>query len=178
MAFTIAAAGLLLGTLKATQQMAFDTKRIGVAQTRAFIVVTPNFARQYYDDFQVSFGVSNGGMTGAFNARLRCTIAIYFDGREVTSSSGWKNLGMLEGGRRMEKIEILFPFEAMSIPATLTDDKRYHAIIDAFVVYSDVFKIKHTNHLKVGLFPKIGSGEGKIILKNEEQSEPRDDWLG
>jgi hypothetical protein len=39
MAFTIAAAGLLFHTLRATQQMATDTREIGQAQVRAYVTV-------------------------------------------------------------------------------------------------------------------------------------------
>tara|TARA_R110002051_G_scaffold30487_1_gene70510 strand:- start:14366 stop:15184 length:819 start_codon:yes stop_codon:yes gene_type:complete len=67
MAFTIAAAGLLLATLRTTQNMAADTREIGEAQVRAYVhlenvKVTP---RTDANCLQISFELCNLGNSPA-----------------------------------------------------------------------------------------------------------------
>lgn len=74
MAFTIAAAALLLLTLKATQNMARDTRDIGQAQVRAYLdvwfnaewIVSPSDQAVIGSSFLVD--AKNNGATPAYNA--------------------------------------------------------------------------------------------------------------
>ncbi len=156
--------------VKAAEDAVTVSREMGIKQTRSFVTIGTKQLSGYNDSFRAVFTVVNSGMTGAFNVSIRCTLHVYLKGKSVMYLSAWEKIGVMENGRRLEKVAIDFPCEAMGFPASLADDMDYHINVDACVVYGDVFDRTHTNFLRVGYF---AAGEGRrnlVVLKSQEDT--------
>lgn len=74
----------------------------------------------------------------------------------------------------MDEVAIFLPITEMGVRPEFYDTEGCYAMVDVFVYYSDVFDVAHINHLRVGLYPRVGGGGGMMILKNEEHSDQKE----
>lgn len=89
MAFTIVATGLLLGTLWITQGMAWDTRRIGEAQARAYLSVV-----DFYPDGETTTIADNGTI---IHAMYRFKIRVLNSGNSPARRVKIKYSGQIGG---------------------------------------------------------------------------------
>lgn len=108
MAFTIAAAWLLFSTLKATQRMADDSRRIGEAQTRAYMFVSQIEIGQFDEDkpgrISAIVHIKNCGVTPAYDVTINSILGFAppnFHDVElpIPESKGSPSMGIVAAGQ-------------------------------------------------------------------------------
>ncbi|PWK54775.1 hypothetical protein C8D95_11067 [Silicimonas algicola] len=170
--FTIVAAGLLVGTLVATQRMAADTRkmvlettRIGEAQVRAYLTiekvsVTPR-AEQFYVDWDIALTVRNTGQSPARSVMIEVSRV----GGDTGLAKGvWPDIAA--GKSKRDSVELL----------TRADDLRFATGSDTRVIMLLLVKVRYEDVFCLDGKTITESAEfaGNALLVDGETTEFRD----
>ncbi len=166
MAFTVAAAFLLLNTLKATQDMAKDTRRIGEAQVRAHLGASyPKVKIHKVSEGEVEWHcVLNIKNTGHSAASLA-------EAEMQTNTSGFSTItfiGDIAAGATAENAQLAFAIPTEEID--WADDENARISFQIALRYSDIFGKTHTTPLEYDGVSNVVEGQAARLWTRIRQN--------